>query len=67
MTTEGEDILQLTFGDNHDTKTTTLESGDVAFVRWSRSYELLSSCGVSNDISLNKIAIMKKHLAIQYL
>ena len=44
MSNRGEDILQLTYGNNHDTKTTTLLDGKVAFVRWSRSYELLPQC-----------------------
>lgn len=55
MTTEGELITQLTFGDNHDTKTTTLSSGDVAFVRWTKSYESVPSCAIeAGEPAFNK-------------
>ncbi|WNO10729.1 PKD domain-containing protein [Teredinibacter sp. KSP-S5-2] len=47
MTTEGGDILQLTYGSNHDINPTTLRDGRIAFVRWSRSYEQAASCGSS--------------------
>ncbi|MES2673379.1 MAG: PKD domain-containing protein [Pseudomonadota bacterium] len=46
MTNNGENILQLTYGRNHDTKPTTLKDGRIAFVRWSRTYELLQNCPV---------------------
>jgi fibro-slime domain-containing protein len=44
MTNQGENIVQLTYGKNHDTKPTTLKDGRIAFVRWSRTYELLLGC-----------------------
>jgi fibro-slime domain-containing protein len=51
MTNQGEHIVQLTYGKNHDTKPTTLKDGRIAFVRWSRSYELLKGCPVSGEAS----------------
>jgi fibro-slime domain-containing protein len=48
MTNQGENIVQLTYGKNHDTKPTTLKDGRIAFVRWSRSYELLQGCPTEN-------------------
>lgn len=48
MTNHGENILQLTYGKNHDTKPTTLKDGRIAFVRWSRTYELLQGCPVDS-------------------
>ncbi|MFL0802836.1 MAG: hypothetical protein K6L81_03900 [Agarilytica sp.] len=47
MSIEGENILQLTYGNNHDLHPLTMNDGRVVFVRWSRSYELLKQCGVS--------------------
>ncbi len=44
MTGTGENIVQLTYGNNHDTTPTTLLDGRVSFIRWSRSYELLTNC-----------------------
>lgn len=44
MSYKGENIVQLTYGNHHDTQTTTLSDGQVAFLRWSRSYELLHQC-----------------------
>lgn len=44
MTDSGENIVQLTYGNNHDTTPTTLLDGRISFVRWSRSYELLKNC-----------------------
>lgn len=44
MQADGSDIKQLTYGNNHDLKTLTLSDGNVAFVRWSRSYELVKEC-----------------------
>lgn len=41
---EGKNITQLTFGNNHDVKLTSLSDGKVAFIRWARTYELLDSC-----------------------
>ena len=49
MDANGENIIQLTFGNYHDIKTTTLDNGKVAFVRWSQSYELLPSCDLNNQ------------------
>ena len=52
MTNAGENIVQLTYGKNHDTKPTTLKDGRIAFVRWSRTYELLQ-CPVDTANSLS--------------
>ena len=41
MTNQGENILQLTYGINHDTNPTTLKDGRIAFIRTAFSYELL--------------------------
>ncbi len=48
MTRLGDDILQLTYGNNHDTQTTTLKSGQIAFVRWSRGYEVVPECELNS-------------------
>jgi hypothetical protein len=53
MSAQGENIVQLTYGNNHDTTTTTLTDGKVAFVRWSRSYDLLPQC---DDVSSGGVA-----------
>lgn len=50
MSPQGEEILQLTFGNNHDTETTTLADGKIAFLRWSRSYDLLPYCDTDDQI-----------------
>lgn len=50
MSNQGEHILQLTYGKNYDTKPTTLKDGRIAFVRWSRSYELLTNCPAVNAL-----------------
>ncbi|MGH1439054.1 MAG: PKD domain-containing protein [Cellvibrionaceae bacterium] len=42
MTDQGENILQLTYGINHDTNPTTLKDGRIAFIRTSFTYELLA-------------------------
>src|SRR5690606_42014206 len=42
-------ILQLTYGQNHDTKPTTLKDGRIAFIRWSRSYELIQGCPLDSS------------------
>lgn len=44
MSNQGENILQLTYGRNHDTKPTTLKDGRVAFVRWTRTYSVIQNC-----------------------
>ncbi len=49
MTSDGERIIQLTFGNNHDVKPITLRDGRVAFIRWSRRYELVSECSNESD------------------
>ncbi|MFT6388567.1 MAG: fibro-slime domain-containing protein [Cellvibrionaceae bacterium] len=41
MTNQGENILQLTYGLNHDTHPTTLKDGRIAFIRTSFEYRLL--------------------------
>ncbi|MEX1033547.1 MAG: PKD domain-containing protein [Cellvibrionaceae bacterium] len=55
MSAQGEGILQLTFGNNHDTKTTTLTDGNVAFVRWSRSYDLLPQCDAETSTAKSSV------------
>ena len=50
MSADGEGIIQLTFGNNHDTTTTTLVGGRVAFVRSAQTYESMPSCDVENDL-----------------
>ncbi len=47
MSLEGSDILQLTYGNNHDIHPLTMNDGRIVFVRWSRSYELVKECGVN--------------------
>ncbi|MFL0799330.1 MAG: hypothetical protein K6L80_02685 [Agarilytica sp.] len=49
MSDKGENILQLTYGNNHDLHPLTMNDGRVVFVRWSRSYELLKQCGASTQ------------------
>lgn len=49
MSRQGENILQLTYGQNHDTKPTTLKDGRIAFIRWSRSYELIQGCPLDSS------------------
>ncbi|WP_018415299.1 PKD domain-containing protein [Teredinibacter turnerae] len=44
MTLQGENIIQLTYGNHHDTQPASLKDGRVAFMRWSRSYELVPQC-----------------------
>lgn len=45
MDMDGSNIKQLTYGRyNHDIQTSTLKDGRVAFVRWERSYQPMSSC-----------------------
>ena len=44
MSFEGEGIVQLTYGNHHDTQTASLTDGRVTFLRWSRSYQLLPQC-----------------------
>nr|MBX2808574.1 hypothetical protein [Cellvibrionaceae bacterium] len=39
MTDTGGDILQLTYGENHDTHPITMRDGRIAFMRWSPGYE----------------------------
>ncbi len=48
MTSQGDNILQLTYGKNHDVKPTTLKDGRIAFVRWSHDYEVLTNCPAAN-------------------
>ena len=54
MQSDGDNIVQLTYGSHHDTQPTTLKDGRVAFVRWSRSYELLRQCQ-TQSATLNKV------------
>ena len=49
MTLQGDNILQLTYGNNHDVEPVTLTDGRIAFIRWSRSYELLTGCPVAGS------------------
>lgn len=45
MTTQGSNVLQLTFGRyNHDVNLSVLQDGRIAFVRWEPSFESASSC-----------------------
>lgn len=46
MTAQGEDILQLTYGINHDTHPTTMKDGRIAFIRRSYNYTLIDNCPV---------------------
>lgn len=58
MSNQGENILQLTYGRNHDTKPITLKDGRIAFVRWTRTYSLLPNCPAASttDGSVQKPA-----------
>lgn len=56
MTLEGEDILQITYGAQHDTKTTSMTDGRVTFLRWSRSYDLLPNCETTDSTELSKVS-----------
>jgi fibro-slime domain-containing protein len=56
MTSEGEDILQLTYGNNHDTHATTMKDGRVAFIRWNYSYQLMGECpAAKNSMDVNTL------------
>ncbi|MEO0442765.1 MAG: PKD domain-containing protein [Pseudomonadota bacterium] len=44
MSTNGENIVQLTYGNHHDTNTTTMKDGQIAFVRWSYTYSIVDNC-----------------------
>jgi fibro-slime domain-containing protein len=50
MTDQGEDILQLTYGNNHDTHATTMKDGRIAFIRWNYSYKLMGDCPLQKNI-----------------
>jgi fibro-slime domain-containing protein len=54
MTHQGQNILQLTYGRNHDTKAITLRDGRIAFIRWSRTYDLIEGCP-TNDPSVDNV------------
>lgn len=66
MTAQGENILQITFGNNHDTETTTLADGKIAFLRWSRSYNLLSYCDLNGPVNgnLSREDVFSRHYPI---
>jgi len=53
MTPEGRNILQLTYGKNHDIKPTTLKDGRIAFVRWSHTEEIVEGCPVEVSAQLD--------------
>lgn len=54
MNAYGENIVQLTYGNNHDTTPTTLKDGRVAFVRWSRSYKEVPQCATESNAGSGK-------------
>ncbi|MBX2807567.1 MAG: fibro-slime domain-containing protein [Cellvibrionaceae bacterium] len=41
MTATGDDIVQLTYGENHDTHPTTMKDGRIVFIRWTPTYEMI--------------------------
>ncbi len=54
MTTEGDSIIQLTYGRfNHDINPTHLKDGRIAFVRWERSYQPLETCEANGQINID--------------
>ncbi len=52
MTDQGENILQLTYGINHDTHPTTMKDGRITFVRTSFTYDLAKECLTPSNKSL---------------
>ena len=44
MSSEGENILQLTYGIHHDTHPTTMKDGRIAFIRRSYNYDIVKGC-----------------------
>ena len=51
MSSTGENILQLTYGYNHDTHPTLMNDGRIAFIRWSFSYDAERVEHCSADVS----------------
>ncbi|MGH1487068.1 MAG: PKD domain-containing protein [Cellvibrionaceae bacterium] len=61
MTSEGEDILQLTYGINHDTHPAMMKDGRIAFIRWSYTYntDIVRHCAADNNKSISTQDLLK--------
>ncbi|SMF41111.1 WD40-like Beta Propeller Repeat, partial [Alteromonadaceae bacterium Bs31] len=57
MNSAGENIVQITYGNQHDTKPASLSDGRVAFLRWKRSYEFVRECN-GGDAGANSLSKM---------
>jgi fibro-slime domain-containing protein len=57
MSPNGDNILQLTYGKNHDIKPTTLKDGRIAFVRWTHTNDLVEGCPVNTEIQADALKV----------